>query len=47
MGHGAYIARKEPPQMCRTPVTTAFIIILAAFAGAWITLDVLIYAGVI
>ena len=33
--------------MCRTPITTTFIIVLAAFAAAWVTLDVLIYAGAI
>ena len=27
----------------RTPITTTFIIVLAAFAAAWISLDVLAY----
>ena len=31
----------------RVLVATTFIIVLAAFASAWITLDVLAYAGVI
>ena len=31
----------------RTPITTTFNIVLAAFAAAWITLDVLIATGVI
>ena len=30
----------------RTPIATTIIIVLAAFAAAWITLDVLAYAGV-
>ena len=33
--------------MIRTPIFTTFIIVLAAFAAAWITLDVLITTGAI
>ena len=33
--------------MSRTPVTTTFIIVLAAFAAAWVSLDVLVYTGFI
>ena len=40
------VARKEP-QMVPTPVTMTFIIVLAAFAAAWISLDVLLATGVI
>ena len=31
----------------RTPITTTFIIVLAAFAAAWVSLDVMLYTGFI
>ena len=35
-----------PAMFSRVLVATTFIIVLASFASAWITLDVLAYAGV-
>ena len=35
------------PRLSRTSLTHTFIIVLAAFAAAWVSLDVMLYTGFI